>query len=53
MKKFVCAGSSLVAAAFAYNAGAVDVTLGGSIDMGVEYGLGKSNSDLTFAGSIN
>ena len=53
MKKFVCAGSSLVAAAFAYNAGAVDVTLGGSIDMGVEYGLGKSNSDLTFAASIN
>ena len=53
MKKFVCAGSSLVAAAFAYSAGAVDVTLGGSIDMGVEYGLGKSNGDLTFAASIN
>ena len=53
MKKFVCAGSSLVAVAFASNAGAVDVTLGGSIDMGVEYGLGKNNSDLTFAASIN
>ena len=41
MKKFLIAGSSLAAVAAAGSAGAVDVTLGGSIDMGVEYGVGK------------
>ena len=34
MKKFLIAGSSLAAVAAAGSAGAVDVTLGGSIDMG-------------------
>ena len=41
MKKFLIAGSSLAAVAAAGSAGAVDVTLGGSIDMGVEFGVGK------------
>ena len=41
MKKFLIAGSSLAAVAAAGSAGAVDVTLGGSIDMGVKYGVGK------------
>ena len=41
MKKFLTAGSSLAAVAAAGSAGAVDVTLGGSIDMGIEYGVGK------------
>ena len=41
MKKFLIAGSSLAAVAAAGSAGAVDVTLGGSIDMGIEYGVGK------------
>jgi hypothetical protein len=44
MKKFLIAGSSLAAVAAAGSAGAVDVTLGGSIDMGVEYGVGKEMS---------
>ena len=34
MKKFLIAGSSLAAVAAAGSAGAVDVTLGGSINMG-------------------
>ena len=42
MKKFLIAGSSLAAVAAAGSAGAVDVTLGGSIDMGVDYGVGKA-----------
>ncbi|MBL6773016.1 MAG: porin, partial [Alphaproteobacteria bacterium] len=42
MKKFLIAGSSLAAVAAAGSAGAVDVTLGGSIDVGVEYGVGKA-----------
>ena len=41
MKKFLIAGSSLAAVAAAGSAGAVDVTLGGSIDMNVKYGVGK------------
>ena len=44
MKKFLIAGSSLAAVAAAGSAGAVDVTLGGSIDMGVEYGVGKDTT---------
>ena len=46
MKKFLIAGSSLAAVAAAGSAGAVDVTLGGSIDMGVEFGVGKNKGDL-------
>ena len=45
MKKFLIAGSSLAAVAAAGSAGAVDVTLGGSIDMGWEYGVGKKADD--------
>ena len=41
MKKFLIAGSSLAAVAAAGSAGAVDVTLGGSIDMGVGCGGGR------------
>ena len=41
MKKFLIAGSSLAAVAAAGSAGAVDVTLGGTIDMGIKYGVGK------------
>ena len=49
MKKFLIAGSSLAAVAAAGSAGAVDVTLGGSIDMGIEYGVGKKTGDADFA----
>ena len=52
MKNFLIAGSSLVAVAAAGSAGAVDVTLGGSIDMGVEYGVGKA-SDLAIGSAFN
>ena len=44
MKKFLIVGSSLAAVAAAGSAGAVDVTLGGSIDMGVKYGIGKTKA---------
>ena len=45
MKRLILAGSSLAAVAAAGSAGAVDVTLGGSIDMGWEYGVGKKADD--------
>ena len=51
MKKFLIAGSSLAAVAAAGSAGAVDVTLGGSIEMSVEYGLGKDVEGMAFDGS--
>ena len=53
MKKFLIAGSSLAAIAAAGSAGAVDVTLGGSIDMGVEFGLGKNANNLAFSSAFN
>ena len=53
MKKFLIAGSSLAAVAAAGSAGAVDVTLGGSIDMGVEFGVGKSKSSLSVGDAYN
>merc|ERR1712127_906391 len=53
MKKFLIAGSSLAAVAAAGSAGAVDVTLGGSINMGVEFGLGKNANDLAFSDAFN
>ncbi len=53
MKKFLIAGSSLAAVATAGSAGAVDVTLGGSIDMGVDFGLGKNNGNLVFGAAYN
>jgi len=49
MKKFLIAGSSLVAVAAAGSAGAVDVTLGGSIDVGMKYGVGKKVDSNHFA----
>ena len=51
MKKFLIAGSGLAAVAAAGSASAVDVTLGGSIEMGIEYGLGKKHDGFTFTGS--
>ena len=53
MKKFLIVGSSLAPVFCAATAGAVDITLGGSIDMGVEFGLGKNNSDLSVQGGYN
>jgi hypothetical protein len=53
MKKFLIAGSSLAAVAAAGSAGAVDVTLGGSISMSVDYGLGKDSNNLTLGGATN
>ena len=53
MKKFLIAGSSLAAVAAAGSAGAVDVTLGGSIDMGIDFGLGKDNGNLVLGSAYN
>jgi len=53
MKKFLIAGSSLAAVAAAGSAGAIDVTLGGSISMSVDYGLGKDSGNLAFGGATN
>jgi len=53
MKKFLIAGSSLAAVAAAGSVGAVDVTLGGSIEMSVEYGLGKDSNNLTLGAATN
>ena len=53
MKKFLIAGSSLASVAAAGSVGAVDVTLGGSIDMGVEFGLGKDNGNLMLGSAYN
>ena len=52
MKKFLIAGSSLAAVAAAGSAGAVDVTLGGSISMSVDYGLGKGSNNLTLGARL-
>ena len=51
MKKFLIAGSSLAVAA-AGSAGAVDVTLGGSIDMGWKYGVGKGSDAMNGWGIV-
>ena len=48
MKRFLIAGSSLASLTAASSVGAVDITLGGSIDMGVEFGLGKNYGKLVF-----
>jgi hypothetical protein len=53
MKKFLIAGSSLAAVAAAGSAGAVDVTVGGSIDMGVEFRIGKNKSSLGIGEAYN
>jgi len=49
MRKFLIARSSLAAVAAAGSAGAVDVTLGGSIDMGVDFGLGKEAGEMAIS----
>lgn len=50
MKKFLIAGSCLGAVAAAGSASAVDVTLGGSINMAMDFGVGKAvgGSGLAF-----
>ena len=53
MKKFLIAGTSLAAVAAAGSAGAVDVTLGGSINMGIDFGLGKNNGNLVVGEAFN
>ena len=53
MKKFLIAGSSLSAVAVAGAAGAVDVTLCGSIDMGIEFGVGKSVAGVALSDAYN
>lgn len=53
MRKFLIAGSSLASVAAAGSVGAVDITLGGSIDMGIEFGIGKTNDNLTVTSGYN
>lgn len=53
MKRILIAGTSLTAVAAAGAAGAVDITLGGSIDMGVEYGVGKNHGSLSLGDAYN
>ena len=53
MKKFLIAGSSLATVAAACSAGAVDITLGGSIDMGVEFGVGKDKGSMSIGDAYN
>ena len=53
MKKFLIAGSSLASVAAAGSVGAVDITLGGSIDMGIEFGVGKNQSSLQLGDAYN
>ena len=53
MKKFLIAGSSLATVAAAGSAGAVDITLGGSIDMGVEFGVGKEKNTMSIGDAYN
>ena len=53
MKKFLIAGSSLATVAAAGSAGAVDITLGGSIDMGVEFGVGKDKGSMSIGDAYN
>ena len=53
MKKFLIAGSSLATVAAAGSAGAVDITLGGSIDMGVEFGVGKDKNSMSIGDAYN
>ena len=53
MKRILIAGTSLSAVVVAGAAGAVDITLGGSIDMGVEYGIGKDKGSLAIGSAFN
>ena len=53
MRKFLIAGSSLASVTAAGSVGAVDITLGGSIDMGIEFGIGKTNDNLTVTSGYN
>ena len=49
MKKFMIAGSSLTGVIAAASAGAVDITLGGTMDLGVDFGLTKPDGGLKFS----
>ena len=53
MKFHLIAGSCLAGVSAASIAGAVDITLGGSIDMGIEFGLSKNSGALTFGDAYN
>ena len=53
MRKFLVTGSCLVAVVSCGSAQAVDVTLGGSIDLGATYGLGKAANGFELVDSFN
>ena len=53
MKFHLFAGSCLAGVTAANISGAVDITLGGSIDMGIEFGVSKNNGALTFGDAYN
>ena len=53
MKFHLLAGSCLAGVTAANISGAVDITLGGSIDMGIEFGISKNNGALTFGDAYN
>lgn len=53
MKYHLLAGSCLAGLTVANISSAVDITLGGSIDMGVEFGINKNSGKLTFSESFN
>ena len=53
MKFHLFAGSCLAGVSAANISNAVDITLGGSIDMGIEFGVSKNSGALTFAEAHN
>ena len=53
MKFHLFAGSCLAGVSAASISNAVDITLGGSIDMGIEFGVSKNSGALTFAEAYN
>ena len=53
MRKLLTVSTGLASLALANLCGAVDITLGGEIDMGVEYGLGKNHSKLNILNSFS
>ena len=53
MKLHLFAGSCLAGVSAASLSNAVDITLGGSIDMGIEFGVSKNSGALTFSEAYN
>lgn len=53
MRKLLTVSTALASVAVSNLCSAVDITLGGEIKMGVEYGLGKNHSKLTVLNSFN